>query len=889
MQSFIHRVSTLAQQTGRAFPGGEDLALKLLRAPHAAAPRRRLAKAMVAWLRETTEPPPGLPGLVGEAITLAWQGLSDTERLESGLMPAYMRVLRQTQQHDALLQMLEQGYCRPEPDDAWLQTALAGLAWVARECPDGSNQRRVARLLSAWLAMPDSAAWLQGLPNASAQTLANALLKTGVLSGLAALLNHHLQALDPDQTARGLTALVQHLGGATVRDGAQQAVALHPRHPGLRLVLLQAMADCGASMADMAPLCQGVDLSHPSAEAFLSGVATWAFESGQAKVAQETLQALATLGPLPPANAAQWQHLSVKQGGGPVADASPLDLSALAAVQEALTPLADLLAIAPLHSSPYSAAALRARSAEALAHFEHTLAAQAALSWAQAEEAANTLWALANAGPLELRHWQGVFPFDFGPDLGCIDPLRASALCDAVLTHLLSLCQHQLRGLTGQIQEVLQIARWLCEARWALGQAPEALADIARLQAQLAPWGDWAWWALLERCALEAGDEASARNARQQLPLVAESETHTALEWDDWLGEQAAHQRLLCSDPALPGTWQIASPDGRVREAAFATLPCQLSSVAVRHVQVRHSHLLVSADGRYLLPHAWHRQMGAFPFPHPGLLSRGLRGATLRKPSQVDRVDEALLVVANMDATFHRNYYHWMVLTLPRIHWAMAQGLLDGRRLLLPAELSGWMFQSLHDIGLPQEALYLYRQDQTLELADALLLSPQEWASATQIEALRQTLWRAAGLDPTAPPPAQRLLYLTRQGEVRRPFAQEAAVAALATQLGFECVAPETLSVLAQVRLFAEARAIAGPPGAAFTNLMWAQASTKVLTLFKEDINGPTFLDLSFIRGQQHRWLQGQSLPGFEHTSVVTSPYAIDLALAERELRWAAT
>jgi hypothetical protein len=69
---------------------------------------------------------------------------------------------------------------------------------------------------------------------------------------------------------------------------------------------------------------------------------------------------------------------------------------------------------------------------------------------------------------------------------------------------------------------------------------------------------------------------------------------------------------------------------------------------------------------------------------------------------------------------------------------------------------------------------------------------------------------------------------------------------------------------------------------------MWAQAGTKVLTLFKEEINGPTFLDLSFIRSQQHRWLQGRSRPGFEHTSVVTSPYDIDLRLAERELRWVA-
>ena len=38
--------------------------------------------------------------------------------------------------------------------------------------------------------------------------------------------------------------------------------------------------------------------------------------------------------------------------------------------------------------------------------------------------------------------------------------------------------------------------------------------------------------------------------------------------------------------------------------------------------------------------------------------------------------------------------------------------------------------------------------------------------------------------------------------------------------------------LLDQVRLFASARGIAGPPGAAFTNLMWAPAGARVLTIF---------------------------------------------------------
>ena len=895
MHALIARVSTLAQQSGLSFPGGEDLQTKLLKAPELAAPRRRLAKGLVAWLREHQTPPPELPGLVAEAITWAWHGLSADECLTSGLLPVYLRVLRQTQQHAALLRTLEHQAHRPRHDDTWLNAALSGLASAARECSDLATLRRVATQLACWFSQAGSETWLAGLSEANVQALASALLRTGLHSGMARLLEAGLHdkpaSLDADMAARLLQALAQHLGAATARPWAERAVAQYPKHPGVRLALLHALAGVGAGVAELGPITQGVDDAHPSYPNFLSGVATRAFESGHAAAALGTLRELERRGHLSDLNAQQLSHLSIQDSSIAVTAVSP-DLSALAPLQLALAPLAALLKHPPEHGTPLDAAALRQQGEVALAHFDGTQGQPPQLSISQAVEAASTLWAMANAGPLELHHWRGVFPFDFGPDLGRLDPQRASVQCEAVLTHLLSLCRHHLGQLDhaacGQINEILRLAHWHCEAQWALGLATEAQADMASLQARIAPLGDWALWALRERCALEAGDLPAARMSRQHLPHPAPSQTWPACEWAAWLAGQGLSEQRLCSDPAIGGRWDIASPKGRLHTAHFATLPTHLSMVATRGLEVRHGHLLLSPTSGLLLPQAWHRQMGAFPFPHPKLLNRGLWGATLQVPDHIERVSEPLLVLANMDATFHRNYYHWMVLTLARLHWAHAQGLMQGRRLLLPAELPGWMFQSLIDAGVPAESLRRYRQDEALRLDDALLLSPQEWASATQIEALCKTLWRSAGLNPEAPPPAQRLLYLTRHGELRRPFAQAQAVADLAASLGFECVAPESLSLLDQVRLFAQARGIAGPPGAAFTNLMWAQPGTKVLTVFKDEINSPTFLDLSFIKGQQHRWLQGTSLPGFEHTSVVTSPYSIDLALAERELRWVA-
>jgi capsular polysaccharide biosynthesis protein len=117
---------------------------------------------------------------------------------------------------------------------------------------------------------------------------------------------------------------------------------------------------------------------------------------------------------------------------------------------------------------------------------------------------------------------------------------------------------------------------------------------------------------------------------------------------------------------------------------------------------------------------------------------------------------------------------------------------------------------------------------------------------------------------------------------------EEARIERAAAVLGFETVAPETLSLADQVQLFATARGIAGPPGAAYTNLIWAQPGVRVLSIFKEEANLPTFIDLSIVRGQSHRWLLGRNLPGYALMSSVNAPFSVDVGLAERELAWVA-
>jgi hypothetical protein len=91
-----------------------------------------------------------------------------------------------------------------------------------------------------------------------------------------------------------------------------------------------------------------------------------------------------------------------------------------------------------------------------------------------------------------------------------------------------------------------------------------------------------------------------------------------------------------------------------------------------------------------------------------------------------------------------------------------------------------------------------------------------------------------------------------------------------------------------QVRLFASARGVAGPPGAAYTNLIWGQAGTRVLSIFKEEAQLADLRRPVDHPGQTHRWLLGRNLPGYALMSIVNAPFSVDVALAERELAWVA-
>ncbi|WP_165401808.1 glycosyltransferase family 61 protein [Phyllobacterium myrsinacearum] len=89
-----------------------------------------------------------------------------------------------------------------------------------------------------------------------------------------------------------------------------------------------------------------------------------------------------------------------------------------------------------------------------------------------------------------------------------------------------------------------------------------------------------------------------------------------------------------------------------------------------------------------------------------------------------------------------------------------------------------------------------------------------------------------------------RFIYLARTTD-RRTITNQAEVIESLIDIGFETVSLDHLNIASQVKLLSESKAVIGPTGAAFTNLMWCAPRTRVLILYPDHpLNNRTFWDV---------------------------------------------
>ncbi len=694
---------------------------------------------------------------------------------------------------------------------------------------------------------------------------------------------------------------------AALRACLERAAQQAPGHPIVQMERAQWALLDGEAPARVLPWLLGTD---PAADGYpiaMAWAANTAFRLGQAAVAVDCFERARAVAPLHPDDEVRLAHLRVREAGQAAtpaapaatvdADAGPFEGLGAHPLRPALATLEALLRPQPVFDAPWAPEA----QADAWAESARTLpAACARLTWTleDVQSLAEALRGLAQTVFLEHARWAMAHPMPLGPEVGRWDPRRCTVQWRGLWAQVQSLAAWVLsldaplqgaphRGHLRAWFELLQLGLEACSL---LDEPAAAAALRARADAVLAPTMGAPVRALLaERGALDRGDLDAARAARAHLATdaTATAEVVALPDWADWLAASGWTPEPLLAGTTTRGSTAMISPEGGWATHEAATPPEALHWVRADGVEVRQSHALQTPAAGLLMPNPWYRGMGEFPYAHAEVLNRGRRAATLRRPAAWRTVTEPVLALANMDALEHRNYYHWMLLTLSRAVLADQAGLLTDRRLLVPAECSPWMLESLALAGLGPERCLSYGRDEALRLSDARVVSPALLPSPGLVAPLRARLWAAAGLDPAQPPRPHRALYLTRQGENRRPLVEEAALAARAQALGFEVVAPETLSLTEQVRLFARARAVVGASGAALTNLMWMQPGARVVVITKEETAAPFWPDLARCNGLSLSWLTGRSPSAYRWAHLTNSPFSVRLDVAETALQWA--
>ncbi|MCL6632759.1 MAG: glycosyltransferase family 61 protein [Alicyclobacillus herbarius] len=168
------------------------------------------------------------------------------------------------------------------------------------------------------------------------------------------------------------------------------------------------------------------------------------------------------------------------------------------------------------------------------------------------------------------------------------------------------------------------------------------------------------------------------------------------------------------------------------------------------------------------------------------------------------------------------NYFHWMYDVLPRLHLIQQSGIAIDR-YVISARPAPFQLETLAALGVRPENLLEADEDFHVQ-ADSLVVPALPMEEQWVCDFLRQAfLPRASdGIHGDR-------LYISRRACAGRRVVNEAAVLSLLQRYGFRTIQPELMTVAEQVDAFASARVIAGPQGAAFTNITFCKPGTTVI------------------------------------------------------------
>ena len=232
------------------------------------------------------------------------------------------------------------------------------------------------------------------------------------------------------------------------------------------------------------------------------------------------------------------------------------------------------------------------------------------------------------------------------------------------------------------------------------------------------------------------------------------------------------------------------------------------------------------------------------------------------------------------------NYYHWLIDSLPRLHLVREAGLWAEIDYFLVYDKScGFVRESLLALGIRPAQLIDVATHPHLRAKRLLVTTPVRGHGRHSPYWVHQFLRAAYLRVPAAAPRFAQRVFISRRDASMRRLLNEAAVAAVLREFGFETYALSELSFADKVHLFSGAQAIVGTVGAGMANLMFAAPGTPLLELHPDTFVEPESADTAYRAGLAYHWLTGR--PSAPASANYAAARHLDLWIDPEELRGA--
>ncbi|MGD1712519.1 tetratricopeptide repeat protein [Dapis sp. BLCC M172] len=246
---------------------------------------------------------------------------------------------------------------------------------------------------------------------------------------------------------------------------------------------------------------------------------------------------------------------------------------------------------------------------------------------------------------------------------------------------------------------------------------------------------------------------------------------------------------------------------------------------------------------------------------------------TTEKLPPLEQINGTVAVLSGLSGNV---YFHWMVDILPRIEILRRNGInfeqIDW--FLINSIQQPFQKETLRILGIPEEKIiesdrHPYIQAKKLIVPSfsghlgwlerfALEFSRQTFLNKSNIAWIKDGLRLGEKLNNQVDYPYPERIYISRNKAKYRRVINEEKVVDLLSQYGFITIELETLSVLEQVTLFANAKVIVSPHGSGLTNIMFCQPGTTVIELVSPNYIRHYYWVISQQLGLKYYYLMGE-------------------------------